>query len=268
MKRKILIAGAAFFAALFVISAGMLYWQYADGRQSAEIFDRVSALIPDESPRQESSPEPDGETESSQGMTSAEKYADVFAENPDCIGWLRIDGTNIDFPVMHTPDDSDYYLKRGFDKQYSNYGTPYMQANCDLETSDNLIIYGHHMVDGAMFRDLTYYEDGDFYKEHQIIHFDTKLDYGEYEVIAVFKTVAYSDDGFKYYKFTDAEHWTEFDSFIAECKALQLYETGLRAEYGDKLLTLSTCEYSRDNGRLVVLAKKIASPSAEVDEDA
>ena len=87
-------------------------------------------------------------------------------------------------------------------------------------------------------------------------------------MIAVFKTVAYSDDGFKYYKFTEAEHWTEFDSFIAECKALQLYETGLRAEYGDKLLTLSACEYSRDNGRLVVLAKKIASPSTEVDEDA
>lgn len=135
-------------------------------------------------------------------------------------------------------------------------------------SSDNLILYGHHMNNGTMFADLCKYESEDFYKEHSTIHFDTLEDYGEYEIVVVFKTVAYSQEGFKYYHFIDAECEADFDEFIAECKALALYDTGSSAEYGDSLITLSTCEYSRNNGRMVVVAKRITPSSGEVSAHA
>lgn len=142
-----------------------------------------------------------------------------------------------------------------FDKSYSSYGVPYLAENCDIGISDNLVLYGHHMNNGSMFSDLCRYESEDFYREHKTIHFDTLDSFGEYEVIAAFKTVAYSGEGFKYYHFVQAENAEAFEAYIAECKALALYDTGVTAEYGDKLITLSTCEYSRTNGRMVVVAK-------------
>ena len=123
------------------------------------------------------------------------------------------------------------------------------------------------MNNGSMFADLCKYADEDFYREHKTIRFDTLSGFGEYEVVAAFKTVAYSEQGFKYYHFTSAESEADFDDYIAQCKALSLYDTGVTAEYGDKLITLSTCEYSRQNGRMVVVAKKIVSPSLEVGEN-
>lgn len=165
---------------------------------------------------------------------------------------------------MQTKDDPDFYLKHAFDKSYSNYGVPYAAENCDADISDNMVIYGHHMNNGSMFSDLCKYADEDFYREHKTIYFDTLGGYGEYEVIAAFKTVAYSESGFKYYHFVNAESEAAFDEYVAKCKELSLYDTGVSAAYGDKLITLSTCEYSQTNGRMVVVAKKVASPQAEV----
>lgn len=269
-KQKILIVGAALFAALFLFSGIMLAWQYADGKQSADAFGAVADLIqPVEPPQPGTAPgirdvmeEPDPE------LIALEKYAAVHEQNSDFVGWVNIDGTNINYPVMQTIDNPNFYLKRGFEKQYSNYGVPYAQENCALGISDNVVIYGHHMNNGSMFADLCKYEREDFYQEHPTIHFDTLSSLGEYEIVAVFKTVAYSEDGFKYYHFVDAEDETAFDAFISQCKDLALYDTGVNAEYGDKLLTLSTCEYSRTNGRMVVVAKLIAPPSVEVGGDA
>lgn len=271
MKQKILIAGAAFFAALFLFSGLMYYRQYADGRQSAEVFDSVAGLVleepastlPPDSPKQPSTPE---ETEPQ--MTAFEKYAAVYEQNSDLVGWISIDGTNINYPVMQTIDNPNFYLKHGFDKQYSNYGVPYVQENCALGISDNTIIYGHHMSNGSMFADLCKYESEDFYREHKTIRVDTLSGFGEYEIVTVFKTVAYSQAGFKYYRFVDAEDEAAFDEFLAGCNALRLYDTGVSASYGDKLITLSTCEYSRTNGRMVVVAKKIEPSSPEVGGNA
>ena len=270
MKSKYLMIGAAFFAALFLFSGVMMAWQYADGKQSADAFDAVADLIqPVGTPQPGTVPgigdateEPDPE------LIALEKYAAVHEQNSDFVGWVNIDGTNINYPVMQTIDNPNFYLKRGFEKQYSNYGVPYVQENCALGISDNVVIYGHHMNNGSMFADLCKYEREDFYKEHPTIHFDTLSSLGEYEIVAVFKTVAYSEDGFKYYHFVDAEDETAFDAFISQCKALALYDTGVSAKYGDKLLTLSTCEYSCTNGRMVVVAKLIVPPSTEVGGDA
>ena len=259
-KTRLMIAGAAFCAALFLFSGAMLAREYLDQKQSAEAFDEVAGLVKEdvELPALELENAP-----ATEEVTAFEKYADVYAQNSDLVGWVSIPGTRIDYPVMQTKDSPDFYLKHAFDKSYSSYGVPYLAENCDVGISDNLVLYGHHMNNGSMFSDLCKYESEDFYREHKTIRFDTLDSFGEYEVIATFKTVAYSGEGFKYYHFVNAENAEAFDEYIAECKALALYDTGVSAEYGDKLITLSTCEYSRTNGRMVVVAKQISAPVQE-----
>ena len=126
--------------------------------------------------------------------------------------------------------------------------------------SDNVTIYGHHMKNGSMFCDLEKFKSQDFWQEHKTIAFSTVTDRYEYEIVSVFKTFVYSDspESFKYYHFVSAETPEDFSAYIDRCKELSIYETGVSAEYGDKLITLSTCEYSRTNGRLVVVAKRIS----------
>ena len=275
MKRKMMIVLAAAFAAIFLFSGMMLWRDYRDQEASAEVFDSVADLILMETqPVMESHAEDAGtqSTESKEPaaaeMTAYEKYAEVYAQNNDFVGWICIEGTNINYPVMQTPEEPNYYLKRAFDHSYSDYGVPYVQENCALGISDNIVIYGHNMSNGSMFADLCRYEKKSFWEEHPIIHFDTLSGYGDYEIVTVFKTVVYSQEGFKYYHFVDAESEVDFDAFLAQCMELELYDTGVDAKYGDQLITLSTCEYSRKNGRMVVVAKKIVPPAAEVENDA
>ena len=260
MKSKYLMIGAAFFSALFLFSGVMLWRQYADEKQSAEAFDKIAALVEAETP---SADEPQESEPPQPEQTAFEKYAVVYEQNSDFVGWISIERTNIDYPVMQTIDNPNYYLKHNFEKEYSDYGVPYVQENCALGISDNCVLYGHHMKNGAMFSDLCKYASEDFYREHKTIRFDTLSGFGEYEIIAVFKTAAYSEQGFKYYHFTRADSAGDFNAYVSKCKELSFYDTGVSAEYGDKLITLSTCEYSRKNGRMVVVAKRIAAPSAE-----
>ena len=173
------------------------------------------------------------------------------------VGWIAIDGTKLNYPVMQTKNNPNFYLKRNFEKEYSDLGVPYIQENCDILNSDNLIIYGHHIKGGKMFGALESYKSKSFYEKHKTIHFDTLTEQAEYEIVAVFKTVAYSAEGYRYYDFVNAETEEAFAEYVAKCKELALYDTGVSAEYGDKLITLSTCEYSAQNGRLVVVAKKV-----------
>lgn len=264
MKQKLLLCGAAVFAVLFLFSGIMLGRQLSDQKQSAEAFDNIAALVQEETPPAD---EPQESEPPQTEQTAFEKYAAVYEQNSDFVGWISTPGTNIDYPVMQTIDNPNYYLKHSFEKQYSDYGVPYVQENCDLGLSDNCVIYGHHMNNGSMFADLCKYADEDFYRAHKTIRFDTLSGFGEYEVVAAFKTVAYSEQGFQYYHFVNADSAEDFDAYIAKCKELAFYDTGVSAKYGDRLITLSTCEYSRQNGRMVVVAKKIISPSLEVGEN-
>lgn len=150
LKTTISLCGAAVFAALFLFSSVMLAIQYADKKQSAEAFDEIAALIQEESKQPEASEEStDGEElpTSETVLTAYDKYAAVYEQNADFVGWISIDGTNINYPVMQTPDNPNFYLKHAFDGSYSNYGTPYVQENCMVGSSDNLILYGHHIID-------------------------------------------------------------------------------------------------------------------------
>lgn len=186
------------------------------------------------------------------------KLQSLYNTNSDFVGWLEIEDTNISYPVMQTEESrKDYYLYKNFYKEYSHMGTPYIAEFCDMTKSDNLIIYGHHISSNKMFGELENYKKKKFYDNHKIIKFNTIYEKADYEIIAVFKTVAHT--GFEYYKFYNANSKQEFDTFIQKCKELSFYDIEETAKYGDKLITLSTCEYSNKNGRLVVVAKKITN---------
>ena len=195
------------------------------------------------------------------GNSITQSYTDTmtFANNPDMVGWIKIDGTNINYPVMQTPNEPDYYLNRDFYKNQSVYGCPYVQANCDVKTpSDNVIIYAHHMNDGSMFANLELFRSKDFWKSHKQVSFDTLDRKATYDILAVFAVPVDETDknSFKYYEFVNAYDPQHFSDFVSRCKELSFYDTGVTAKYGDKLLTLSTCEYTHDNGRLVIVAKR------------
>lgn len=259
MKKKICIILVAVFVALLGTSTYFICDYYRQANEQSELYDSLAEAV-DQAQKSDETNEPVEEIPYSEEKTILPEYAELFLQNMDMVGWIKVEDTNINYPVMHTPDNPDFYLKHGFDKGYTDYGCPYVQENCDVqEPSDNVIIYGHHMKNGSMFCDLEKFKSEDFYKEHKTIYFNTLTDKCEYEIIAVFKTFVYSDspEAFKYYRFVNAETSEQFDEYIAKCKELSLYDTVVSAEYGDKLITLSTCEYSRTNGRLVVVAKRV-----------
>lgn len=187
------------------------------------------------------------------------EYREVYALNPDMVGWIKVSGTVIDYPVMQTPDRPNYYLKRDFYGKYSSWGCIYAREECDVFTpSDNVVLYGHHMKDGSMFAGLDAYRRKSYWEENQYFTFDTLYERHTYQIIAVFKTSANIGEGFAYHIFNTADSEEEFNQFMDEVHKLQMYKTGLTAEYGDMLLTLSTCEYTLDNGRFVVVAKRVS----------
>ena len=190
-----------------------------------------------------------------EGNSVLPEYVLPYQKNPDLVGWMTIDGTPINYPVMQTPDRVDYYLHRNFEKKESSHGCLYVRESCDVfAPSDNLTIYGHHMKDGTMFASLDEYRKMEFWEEYPEIQFDTLYTRQTYTIFAVFKTTASVGEGFSYHRFEDAEDEAEFNEFVSTCKKLSFYDTGITPEYGDKMITLSTCEYSQDNGRLVVVA--------------
>ena len=181
----------------------------------------------------------------------------LHERNPDCVVWITIEGTVIDYPVMYRPSQKNYYLHRDFNGNHASAGALFIAEICDPDTSDNVIIYGHHMNSGKMFAALNRYKQQSFYEEHKRIIYETLHGQETYEVMFAFTTPVYTGHDFEYYAFSKANSAEEYDAYISACRSRALYDTGMTAEYGDRLLTLSTCEYSQKNGRMVVVAKKI-----------
>lgn len=194
------------------------------------------------------------------------KYRELYEMNSDLAGWIKIDETEINYPVMYTPGDTEYYLRRSFEKKDSVAGTPFIGYDCIPEPrSDNLIIYGHNMKDGSMFNALLSYSDEDFFREHPTIKFDTLYETGIYEVMAVFDLdVTVGNGHFAFYDFIDADSEEEYFSYINSCRDLSLYDTGVFPEAGDPIITLVTCGNSSLSDRFVVVAVKTSSPAAEI----
>lgn len=248
-----------------ILCAVLLYLHYRDLREEKETFKQLAVMAelwPEGdtvSWEEEGNIIAEGENDNTAGDPCIlEQYAGLYALNPDMIGWIQIEGTTINYPVMQSIEEPDYYLHRDFYGEYSKSGVPYLEEECDLSASGgNWLIYGHYMKNGTMFTDLKKYRDEEFYREHPFIRFDTLKEEGEYQVIAVLRTVVYHDgpEAFRYYDYIDLDE-ESFAEYVNRCKELSYYDTGESAEYGDQLLTLSTCDFTVKNGRLVVVARK------------
>ncbi len=246
MKKIIKISVVILLIGIMLISSYFIYKNMQEDKEQEEIFEELENIV--------TTNETNEEKEQKEDNVNLNK---LYKINNDIVGWLKIENTNINYPVMQTKDRPDYYLRKNFYKEYSVFGTPYIDENCDIENGNNLIIYGHHINGNKMFGELENYKNEEYYNKHKFIKFYTLNEKAEYEIISVFKTTVYNDKGFKYYQYYNLEDEREFETFINKCKELSLYDTQKIAKYGDKLLTLSTCEYSQNNGRLVVVARKI-----------
>lgn len=187
------------------------------------------------------------------------EYELLYQKNQNLIGWIKIEDTVIDYPVMQTTDN-EFYLKHNFSQEEDRNGSIFMDYQCDVTKGcDNTILYGHHMKSGKMFGSLQKYSNKSYFEKHPYIQFDTIYEKGTYQVMYVFRSKVYSEEEitFKYYQFINAASEQEFISTMNEMSALSLYDTGVSASYGDKLLTLSTCDYQESKGRFVVVAKKV-----------
>lgn len=207
--------------------------------------------------------ENDGEgqgEEAAASKSTVSPYENLFALNEDMVGWLKVPGTYIDYPVMQTMEDEEYYLRRDFYGDSNQNGCLFMDTESNVELpSTNLLIHGHNRLIDDMFGTLSRYEEEDFAKENSKIYFYTKDDEKTYQVMAVFRSRVYqeTDHVFKYYEFFQADSQEEFDDFYNNVKELSLYDTGVEAEFGDHFITLSTCSYYVGKGRFVVVGKQV-----------
>lgn len=189
-----------------------------------------------------------------------------YEENPNLVGWLRIEDTKIDYPVVHTPENEKEYLYKNFNGKYSTEGTLILGAVCTTDPeSDNQIIYGHNMKRGTMFHDLMNYQIKAYWEEHPIIEYSTLYEERQYEIIAAYYDVIYDKnaDVFKFYQFANYETEAEFDDAMRYFQSRSVYDTGVEPVYGDKLLTLVTCSYHTTNGRFVVVAREKTEQPAD-----
>ncbi|MGM9660964.1 MAG: class B sortase [Faecousia sp.] len=262
MKKMLFTATVLLLVIAFGVSAFMVGNYFLEGKKQADRMNELSQIVSDAQtePGEETTEPTDasaatGET-AAPGMLPG--YKDIYEQNNDTVGWLKIEGTKLNYPVLQTPDNPNYYLYRDFDKKDSKRGSVYAWEAADInEPSDNITLFGHNMADGSMFACLNAYTSKDAWDKNNLIFFDTLTEYHTYKIFAVFKTSANLGQGFSYHKFVDAENAQEFNEFVSTCKELAFYETGITPVYGDKLICLSTCEYTLDNGRLVVAAVRI-----------
>ena len=248
----------------FSVSAFMVGRYVIEGKKSEDRFAELANQASAAATETTEAEEPEESTAATEETTEPTEpkmiagYEEIYNQNNDLVGWIKMEGTRLNYPVMQTPDDFDFYLERDFDKKYSSRGTLFTSAEADINLpSDNITIYGHNMADGSMFNCLGAYTSKQAGENNSLIFFDTLYEYHTYKIFAVFKTSANIGQGFSYHKFVDAANEEEFNDFVAECKRLSFYDTGITPVYGDKLIALSTCEYTLDNGRLVVAAVRI-----------
>lgn len=189
-----------------------------------------------------------------------QKYEELLKKNSDMVAWIKIEDTKLNYPVMITPNDEEYYLRRNFNKEYEFRGTLFLNKEANLkDRDDNIVIYGHNMDDGTMFGSLRKYVNKDYYLNHKTIQFETEYESSVYEIAYVFRTVDIIGDDLylDYYTFFNADSSNEFNNQMNLYERRSYYDTGVTPRYGDKLITLSTCEYTEDNGRLVIVARKM-----------
>lgn len=240
---------------ILLFSIAGLGWTLWKSKREDDDFAKLARIVEMETAVTAETANDGAKTEQEEKPVRVHNYEELYNMNPDFIGWLCIDGTKINYPVMHTPEDSQYYIYRDFCGKKTASGTPFMGGDCTVD-SDSIIIHGHNMKNDTMFGSLDEYRSRDYWKEHPVIKFDTLEEDREYEIFSVFTTrLLYENEtGFRYYGYVGDLSEEYFNEFVGQAIRASHYDTGIVPEYGDQILMLSTCSYHTENGRLVVAA--------------
>ena len=250
--------------AVFCVSAFMVGREFYTGHKEEEAFRELNTLLDAPAPTAEQLPLPEGETvpETDPPATEAggilPRYQAVYAKNPDLYGWVELTGTKLSYPVVCTPEDGEYYLRRDFNGDYARSGVPFLDVRC-TEDGQHQMVYGHNMKNGTMFSLLEEYADPDFFREHPEIRFDTIYEEGVYEVASAFHTIAYGKDEtgiFRWHDYADLSDPEDFAAYVDWAQDNAIYSTGIEILPDDELLTLVTCSYGTENERFVVIARR------------
>ena len=234
--------------AVLVFSSVMLGRDFSDMKKSEDAFAVLEKIA-----------ETTASGSDKSSSKSSRNISALTQKNGDCVGWISIPDTAVNYPVMHTPAEPQKYLRRNFYGEYSYAGVPFIDARCDLD-STNLILYGHCMKNGTMFRAIRKYSDQNFLKNHPYIEFETEDGCSVYDVFTAVKTTTSCD----WYDFINAKSREEFDRAVKNIKSKSIYDTGITPEYGDRLLTLSTCYGSSKDGRFLVIATRDTEQNGSV----
>lgn len=266
MSRRIKFGGFAFLLLAVLVTCGVMIGRELLSRQKEkEDFEQLVKLVTvenlDISPTPTGPPTPGKQPETDtiptrdtgeETQKQRRDISELFAMNDDFMAWLCIPGTDINYPVMHTPDDPERYLRRNFHGEYSESGVPFLDFRCALD-SDNLIVYGHNMMNGTMFAGLQGYVQKNFCEQHPIIEFQTADGCAEYRVFAV----AWVKSNDEWYKFVSADTAEDFNKAVEKITGKALFQIESSPQFGTQILSLSTCYDSANNGRLLVLAAKL-----------
>lgn len=241
--------------ALVILYSGWNLWSIQRStRQAAGLYQALAEQV--RSTEQENAPEETGEPAEETGPANP-WLAEMKAENPDLAAWLTIPNTAIDYPVMQRAEDDDFYLTHDFTGKKEPHGAPFLDVACKLGESENLVIYGHHMTDGTMFQNLMLYKDATFCRESAPIQLHTPEESREYRPLLVMLISVKEAEQFPYYRCVDLSDEEMYRAYLTRCKQYAIWSAEEMPEPGTPLLTLSTCEYSRQDGRLVVVAGEV-----------
>ena len=253
MTRKIALSVLCLLLTVLVLFSGWKIYSELSARQKEkDKFVDLAALVESPDTKSSTATAPEETTapeESTEPAAELRDLTELFAQNPDCIGWLCVPGTQIDYPVMFTPEEPQRYLRRSFYGAYSQSGVPFLDFRCN--ENSNLILYGHNMRNGTMFGSLTGYTDANFAAEYPVIELQTAAGLSLYTVFAV-AAVQKTDP---WYDFIESSDSAKFEEQVENLLRNACYTTGVTPACGQQLLTLSTC-YGGGNGRLIVTAVK------------
>ena len=197
---------------------------------------------------------------SEQTRTILPQYAALHAQNPDFFGWIRIEGTKVNYPVMFSPQEPERYLHRDFYGTDAKYGVPFVDGATDVEHSRNLLIHGHNAKSGILFGDLDKFLNKSFFEKYRYIHFDTLYEERVYEIVAVVKTriPKEGEDAFRYYDYANIMTDAMYRQYAQVWMSNGVHIVGRSVSFGGShVITLSTCSYHDKNGRLLILATRV-----------
>lgn len=256
---RLLTAVSFLCAAVLLLSLAMLLKDYVQGEQEQASFEALKAIVSDAAPSLPVEAEPQASPSGEQQPAYTAYYA-LYEQNADFAAWLTIPSTNVDYPVMHTPQEPEYYLRRAFDGTGAQSGTPFIGEGGDLD-SDLFIIYGHNMKNDTMFGTLDSYAETDFWEDNPTFTLTTITEKREYEVFAAIETRVLYQAESGYRPLSKAGDLTEeeYAELATWLNDNALYDTGITPAYGEQILLLATCSYHTDNGRFLVAARRLAS---------